>query len=209
MSTDYRLNDKVSAHDLFGERLKKCGVQEYMTPKADERSRCLTDGRDFLWVYLTEDGYISRLTNYVPNAPGTILDAIAEAFGTEIVSEHEPQYWGFDTKEKWHAAMPERANQECSKFYADVCAYLRGEPNDIQSWQDDIKANIAKALVEEDPALLDPNNKARLLSEMEAIYRRAEMDATHHFDAVVVTLSPEDLAVAQVIATHEDDLPQG
>ena len=27
--------------------------------------------------------------------------AIAEAFDTGIVSEHEPQFWGFDTQEEW------------------------------------------------------------------------------------------------------------
>jgi hypothetical protein len=29
-----------------------------------------------------------------------IFHAIAEAFDTEIVTEHQPEYWGFDTQEK-------------------------------------------------------------------------------------------------------------
>lgn len=202
MSTDFRLNDKVSAHDLFGERLKKFGVQEYVTPKTGERSRCLTDGRNYLWVDLTEDGFVGCLSRYGANAPGKILGAIAEAFDTDILSEHEPQFWGFDTKEEWDAAMQELDDQHRDEFYADVCAYVRGEPNEIRSRTvGEIKANIAKTLVEGDPSLLDPENKDKLLAEIEAIY-----DRDH---AIVVTLSPEDLAFAQMIATHEDDLPQG
>ena len=33
-----------------------------------------------------------------------ILGAIAEAFSTDIFSEYEPQYWGYDTQEEWEAA---------------------------------------------------------------------------------------------------------
>jgi hypothetical protein len=40
----------------------------------------------------------------MPNgAPGGILKAISEVFDTEIYSEHEPQFWGFDTEEEWEA----------------------------------------------------------------------------------------------------------
>jgi hypothetical protein len=201
MSTDYRLNDKVSAHDLFDERLKMFGIQEYVMPKTDERSRCLTDGRNYLWVHLTEDGFVGCLSRYGANAPGKILDAIAETFNTEIFSEYEPQFWGFDTKEEWDAAMQEMADQHREEFYADVCAYVRGEPNDIRPGTiGEIQANIAKTLVEQNPALLSQENKDKLLAEMEAIYDR---DHT-----VTVTLSPEDLAFARMIATHEEDLPQ-
>ena len=38
------------------------------------------------------------------------------------------------------------------------------------------------------------------MSEMEAIY-----DRDH---AVFITLGPEDIALAKMLATHEDDLPQ-
>ena len=64
----------------------------------------------------------------------------------------------------------------------------------------EIKAKIAKTLVENDAALLQPENKDRLLTEMEAIY-----DRDH---AVVITLGPEDIALAKMLATHEDDLPK-
>ena len=87
------------------------------------------------------------------------------------------------------------------QFYADVCAYIRGEPNDIRPGTiGEIKVKIAKTLVASDAALAEPENKDRLLTEMDAIY-----DRDH---AVIITLGPEDLALVKMLATHEDDLPQ-
>jgi hypothetical protein len=43
-------------------------------------------------------------------------------------------------------------------------------------------------------------NKDKLLAEVDAIY-----DRDH---AVFVTLGPKDLALAEMLGTHEDDLPQ-
>jgi hypothetical protein len=40
----------------------------------------------------------------MPNgAPARILLAISDVFETEIFSEHELQFWGFDTEEEWEA----------------------------------------------------------------------------------------------------------
>ncbi len=61
-------------------------------------------------------------------------------------------------------------------------------------------AEIAKTLVENDPSLLLPEHKDKLRNEINAIFYR---DHT-----VRVTLSPRDLAFADMIAADEDDLPQ-
>jgi hypothetical protein len=186
---------------LFGGRLQKFGIREHVTPETKERSRCLTDGRNYLWVYLTEDLQVGCLSRYGANAPGKILNAIAEAFDTEIFSEYEPQYWGFDTQAEWDAAMEKLDDEYRQKFYADLCAYIRGEPNNIRPGTvGEIQAKIAKTLVEKDAAFLQPENKDKLVAEMEAIYKRDH--------AVVVTLSPEDIEMAKMLATHEDDLPR-
>jgi hypothetical protein len=60
-------------------------------------------------------------------------------------------------------------------------------------------AEKAKKLVENDPTLLLPENKDKLLNETRSAYFRDH--------ALTVTLSPEDIALADMIATHEDDLP--
>ena len=230
MSTDYILSKKVRARDLLCGRLARFGIQEHVASDAiaDLRawldglniayrpedplqdphvhslecfSRCLSDGRDYLWVYLTEDGFVASLSRYGANAPDKILAAISEEFETDIFSEHEPQYWGFDTQEEMDAAWKKWADQDRDRFYADLCAYIRGEPNDIRPGTiGEIKAKIAKTLVESQAALVQPENKDTLLSKMDAIY-----DRDH---AVIITLGPEDMALAEMLAAREDDLPK-
>ena len=197
MSTDYTLSKKVRARDLLCGRLATYGIREHVASGTTERSRCLTDGRNYLWVSVTRDGFVGCLSRYGGNAPGKILAAISEAFETDVFSEYEPQFWGFDTQEEWEAFC--KNEQARDQFYDDLWGYIHDEPNDIKPGTiGEIKAKIAKTLVETDPAILE--NRDRLLSEIDAIY-----DRDH---AVVITLSPEDIALAKMLATRDDDLPK-
>ena len=63
-----------------------------------------------------------------------------------------------------------------------------------------IKAEIAKRLIADSPDLLAEDKRPDLIKGVNLVYDR---DHT-----VVVTLTDEDLAVARMAATHEDDLPQ-
>jgi hypothetical protein len=184
MSTNFRLSKEVTAGDLFGGRLENHGIREHQVSDADELRRCLTDGdNNFLWIWISDNGLVGSLTRYAPNGnPGKILHAIAEEFDTDIFGEHEPQYWSFATVEEWDAAweaMPDRIRDE---FYANVCAYVRGEANDIQlGTADEIRAKVAKTLVDKDATLLAPESKDKLLDEVDAIYQskiREELDLT-------------------------------
>ena len=147
-------------------------------------------------------GSSESLKRYGFNAPGKILGAISEAFETDIFSEYEPQYWAFNSQEEWEAAWKRMDDQHSDqKLYADVCAYVRGEPSDIRPGTiGETKTKIAKSLVETDASLLQPESRDRLLAEMDTIY-----DRDH---AVIITLGPEDIALAKMLVTHEDDLPQ-
>src|SRR6516164_9573068 len=90
MSTDYVPFNKIRACDLFDGRLEKFGVREQLTDDTTETSKCLTDGRNWLWVYISDAGFVGWFTRYFPNgAPGKILNAIAQTFETDIFSEHE------------------------------------------------------------------------------------------------------------------------
>src|SRR5262245_1204828 len=92
---------KVRACDLFDGRLKKFNVREDVRRGTTETERCLTDGRNYLWVYIGDDGFVSSFNRWMPNGnPGKILNAVGETFETYIASEYEPQYWGFDTHEE-------------------------------------------------------------------------------------------------------------
>ena len=142
------------------------------------------------------------MTRYLPNgAPGKILAAVSEAFDTDIFSEYEPQFWGFETQEEWDAWQQAAAKESEDRFYADLLKYVAGEPNGIIPGKiGEIQAKIAKALVSEDPGLVAPGRRAELMEKIRTIY-----DRDH---AVRVTLSDKDLALVSMLASHEDDLPQ-
>ena len=176
-------------------------LQDPRVHSLERFSRCLTDGRNYLWVYLTEDGFVGCLTRYGANAPGKILAAISEAFEIDVFSEHEPQYWGFDTQEEWDAACKKMNDQFRDQFYADLCAYIRGEPNDIKPGTiGEIKAKIAKTLVDSQAALAAAGKQGHAV-----VQDRRHLYRDH---AVVITLGPEDMASAKMLAAREDDLPK-
>ena len=173
MSTDYRLLRKVPACDLFDGRLEEFGVREHVKPEATtEKSRLLTDGGNYLWVYIDDEGFVHCLTRYAPNGdPGNILNALANVFDTDIVSEYEPQYWGFDTQEEWDACMEKMSQKHEEEFHIELLKYLRGEPNDIRPGTNGMcEAEIARTLVEKDPSLLLSVNKDKLRNVIRSIH---------------------------------------
>ena len=117
MSTAYCLSERVGASTLFDGRLENFGVREHVKPdETSKNRRCLTDGRNYLWVYIDDAGLVSSISRYGGNAPGKILNSIAQAFDTDIFSEYQPQFWGFDTQEEWDAAMDQMAKESEEEF---------------------------------------------------------------------------------------------
>ena len=175
MSTCYApLKKPILASHLFDGRLGQFGVSEAHVPNpTTDGFRYLTDGRNAICVSVDEDGNVSQFTRYGMNAVGKILGAISEAFDVEIASEHEPQYWGFDTQEEWDAAWQKMADEDQEQFYGELVKYVHGEPNNlIPGTIGMLKAEIAKALVEKDASLLTPESKIRFHDEIEAMYDR-------------------------------------
>ena len=201
MSTYYRPVTMIPLLDLLDGRLDQFGVRERMVPgETTEKERCLTDGRNHLWVHDDDHGSVS-FTRYGANAPRRILEAIRIAFETEIVSEYEPQFWGFDTEEEWHAWQAEIAKKLQDESYVELMKYLRGEPNDIlPGTNGEIEAKIAQELVHTNPDLMKEENKVELLKTVKEIWERDYV--------ITVKLSDSEIAAAQMAVTHEDDLPQ-
>ena len=104
MSLNFDLEKNAKFEELFDGRLERFGIRESIQEgKTSANDRYLTDGSNFLWIYGGE--FVKGLCRYASSgAPGKILAAIAETFETEIFSEHEPQYWGFETEEEWKNA---------------------------------------------------------------------------------------------------------
>ena len=202
MSTSYRPLKEISAQDLFDGRPEELGIREHAAVGSNERSRCLTDGRNYLWVYIDERGNISDLVRYAPNgAPGKIMNAIGQVSETYIASEYEAKYWGFDTEEEWEAFQEKLSKEGRDEFYVDLMKFLRNEPHDFRPGTNGMTmADLAKTLVEKDPSLLNPENREKLLAKIDEVFLGEH--------AIQVKLTPEDIAVAEMRVTHEDDLPQ-
>ena len=194
MSTDYRPLTSVRFTGLFDGRLGRFGVTERVDNQTTDMSRCLTDGNSYLWTYSVEGGrafFARHHSRY--GAPGRILSAVAEAFDTKIVSEHEPEYWG-KTQEEWDRAGLKKHD---ARFYEELMKYVLGEEHDLrpgslgERW-----AENAKALISENPALALPANKADLL------------DAVQDDTRFTVRLDEKEMAAAEMWVTHESDLPK-
>jgi len=107
MSVDFRPLTPIRMADLFDGRLKDVEVHEH--PRSKD-TVVLTNDRGELWVYGDEDGLVACFTAYAgacgDDAAGRtarILVAIENAFDVKLVSEDEPQFWGFETEKEWDA----------------------------------------------------------------------------------------------------------
>ena len=201
MSTHFRPLTPIRMADLFDGRLKDVGVHEHHSKETTANQKCLTDGRNFLWIDGDEKGLVSFLSIYGMNAAQRILQAICDEYDVDIVSEYEPQFLGFKTQEEWDAWERAMATKADEDFYNEVVKFVRGEAHDIKPGTNGmVLAEIAKRLIAESPDLLAEDKRPDLIKAVNLVYERDH--------AVVVTLTDEDLAVAGMAATHEDDLPQ-
>jgi hypothetical protein len=150
MSTDYKTQKRICMTDLVDGRLEGFGVRESIEP-IQSSSRCLTDGHNYVWVDGNESGFVDMITCYGFNNPTKILQAIAEAFDTDIFSEQEPQFWGFHTQEEWDAAWERPTKRQQDEFYLELLKFACNKPNRIKpGTKVEIDAKIAKQLVEAD-----------------------------------------------------------
>lgn len=213
MSTYYAPSIKIPFSDLLDGRLQKFGIHETkaavccdfgsMAPvDTTDTRKCLTDGRNFVWIYSDDEGFVDTLERYLPNgAPGKILRAISEAFDTAIFSEYEPQFWGFDTQAEWDAWQDALAKKDEDEFYADLVKSVSAGPNGIKPGTvGEYQAQIAKRLAGADPGLTLPERREEFMDKIKTIYERD--------GAAVVSLSDEEMALARMTVTHEEDLPK-
>jgi len=121
MTTDYRLKKRVRLADLTDGRLEEFGVWEQPIPGAtSDQAKCLMDGNDHLWAFADSDGSVESLMRYGGSGNGSILAAIEKTFDTEIFSELEPQYWGYDTLLRTSGQADVMASQEPASGHRKV-----------------------------------------------------------------------------------------
>ena len=182
MSTDFRPLTPIQMAELFDGRLERVGVWEHH-PKWElaPNQKILTDGSNYLHVYSKEKGLVSSFSRYMPNGnPGYILTAISDEFDVDIVSEYEPEYWGFATKEEWDAAernFAKKLQQDEQHFWNEVVRYAKGETAELeQSLYGDSAATemaqIAKNLISKSPDLLAEDKRPNLIKAVGEKYRQ-------------------------------------
>jgi hypothetical protein len=168
-------------------------------PKVVEGQRLLTDGRNFLCVSRGSAGDATFVRRGI-NAPGYMLGAIAEAFDTRIVSEHEPEYLGFASEEEWDAACKQEAEESQREFYAQIRNFLQGKPHDLRPGTIGMaKAEIARRLVDANPDLAGEAREVELRSSVEAIYERDSCA-----QAVTVEFSEAEIAALEAFFVTGD-----
>jgi hypothetical protein len=171
MSTDFRPLDPIRMADLFDGRLEHARLHEHHCEGTTSDRKCLTDGSNCLWVSI-EEGLGLIFTSYGVNKPQRILRSIANEFDVDIVSEHEPQFWGeLETEEEQHPATIAKKHEQ--DFYNEVIKYVRGESHNIRPDTNGmIIAEIAKGLIAESPDLLAEDNRPTLIKSVRKIYFR-------------------------------------
>jgi hypothetical protein len=108
---------------------------------------------------------------------------------------------GFESEEAFDKWMEDESRAAEEKFYADVLRYVQGEAHNLTPGTLGMgRADEVKKRVSERPELLLPENKNELRATFKQIldYRENVAD---------VTLTEQDIAFADMIATREDDLP--
>ena len=176
MSLDFRTDKQILMEELFDGRLAAFGVGERVVPSTSREDRLLSDGVNSVWAHGCKQGHVSHLTVYGLNSAVFIADAICRAFDTWMYTEHEPQYWGFDTQEAFDAWMREGANEAKEDFYLELMDYLQGRPHRVSPGTNGMKMlEIGRDLVAHDPGLALPARKEELLTAIDEKFMEGEL----------------------------------
>ncbi|NRP15228.1 hypothetical protein [Marinobacterium sp. xm-a-152] len=171
MSADFRLEKSVLMEELFDGRLKTFGITEIAgNGGVIGVSRCLFDGRNYLWVFGGE--YVGTITRYNSNDPNKILNAISEQFDTNIFREDDPGFLGFKDEEEMTAFFEQVAKEDRDRLYHKIMNFLYLKPHGMAKDSYEMtEALIAHELVIEDPTYLEICRKDELIEAVEKQYR--------------------------------------
>ena len=176
MSTDYHPLSPIRMADLFSGRLKKYGVHD----KSIEDSKRLADSYTILRVFSEDNDKVALFTSYEEENeihPYRIIAAIADEFDTDIVSELDPRYWGYESFRQWNAEFCAAAAKKMEEFHKNVLNYIEGNPCNLECIGGRKRAKIATKLIKRYPELAAKDKCADLVNVIEAIEKR---DYTSH-----------------------------
>ncbi|NRP27351.1 hypothetical protein XMD420_000954 [Marinobacterium sp. xm-d-420] len=170
MSTSYCAVIKLPIEQVFDKRLWRHGIIEFFEEEITTLDRCLTNGIDYIWIHLNKINETSCAFQ-VDRIPTDFELQLIELLEANVYSEHEPQFWGFETMEEWHSAMEEEARIEREEFYANLVAFLKFKTHKFKKGTVAMdKVLIAHDLVIEDPTFLVAERKDQFLETIDKIY---------------------------------------
>jgi len=81
------------------------GIRESASEDVSDGVKRLADGSNYLWAYCEEGAdSVAVFVRYAScGDPENIISAIEDEFDCRIVTEHQPEYWGFETQDEWDA----------------------------------------------------------------------------------------------------------
>lgn len=170
MSTDYRFEKEIKFTDLFDGRLEHFGIHEKIIDgQTSSNYRLLTEGSNGLWVWGNE--VVGTITRCGLNNPANILNAITDTFDTRLISEFDPQFWGFETDDEWEYARDEYGKEGRGETYIEIMNFVSDKTNDIKPGTTCMaQANIAKSLIAGNPILASPDQESTLMELIDREY---------------------------------------
>jgi hypothetical protein len=166
MYTDYATLKSVPFDQLLDGRLERWGVKPVYT---DDNGRVLlSDGNSFMWAYRTENDSLSCV-RHTQNKPTHILNAVSEAFESELVSGDDRRFWGCDSgseqdQNDWWSCYDRRI------LYFKLMNFLKTGTHGFHVWTPgEVYMLVGKKLVESNPEFARPEKREDLLSAIEEI----------------------------------------
>lgn len=207
MSTDYCLVPMIPAKAFTPEALAPYGISvspvsaelrnEFRNP---DTTYCVSDGNNRLFVYRHPCGDYDITLGCSRGVLTKITGALCDAFDVKVYSEYDPQYWGCDTQQDFEDALKKLDDEADEEFYRQLLRHLNGEPGVFDPTTNGFRmAEYAEHLVATDPSWLESARRDDLIRELYT-YLRDNV-------CVSVTITSEMIAAAEMLSTHEDDLP--
>lgn len=110
MSTDHRPLTDIPWDDFWTNL--PAGLSEHVTEETDPTHRIVTDGTNYMHVFGDPGGLVHVLTKFGGNnVYEHIVPAIEEHYNTQLIDEHDPQYYEDDdyTPDDIRIAVRDRA----------------------------------------------------------------------------------------------------
>jgi hypothetical protein len=194
LSTDYRPLSPIRMDDLFDGRLSQYGVYEGDDPECTARNRLLSDGTSSLWVSCNEARLVSLVTSCAGNKVERIVRAVEHAFQTTLVSEYQPEYWGYSSREECDEAWERIYRKHRDSFYAQLMAAVAGRSVEFEVHTvSNALVQLAKGLLDQEPKLAFPAQRDALLTTMLEVVT-AHVGTETMTDKPIWIVSKEELA---------------